>query len=407
MILYFPRNLLATKWLKVYRNQYKDALKQIFFSANDFGFLIVLLSLVLYSFAGVGQQIFGGLIVKSSSASSSAISQSYYGINGYWPLNFNDMPSGIVSMFVLLHVNNMHVTTSGFVAATSQWAELFFALFYTIGVLLLLNILTAFFLTNVTTYLKKLVRNKGLQVLQERIAVGEELLITQNVLLQLANSEGFSENRAITENLNNVRKARFSTSLFANEASREQLDKILVSSYSNNHTDHPMNSLLERGSATSLRTSLISDAFSFKTKAVDHEGGSGHFSVSSRDSTSRSVSIRRKSMITFLLQTDEIKPYEKAAVLLHFAREGEEHSMFETLKQLQYFRLRSKIVNVLRFSAWSLNIVRIFERPQWSYKNPNWNNNAIYPRFDLSPIYPLSSFIFLINYILYFLCAFF
>lgn len=42
---------------------------------------------------------------------ASRVEDSLYGQNGYWPLNFNDMPSGMVTMFTLLSVNNMHITT--------------------------------------------------------------------------------------------------------------------------------------------------------------------------------------------------------------------------------------------------------------------------------------------------------
>ena len=59
-------------------------------------------------------------------------------------------------MFTLLSINNMHVTASGFVAIDTEWARVFFALWYSYGVLMLLNIVTAVFVSQFTGYLFKL-----------------------------------------------------------------------------------------------------------------------------------------------------------------------------------------------------------------------------------------------------------
>jgi hypothetical protein len=50
----------------------------------------------------------------------------------------------------------MHVTASGFVAIDTEWARVFFALWYSYGVLMLLNIVTAVFVSQFTGYLFKL-----------------------------------------------------------------------------------------------------------------------------------------------------------------------------------------------------------------------------------------------------------
>ncbi len=65
-----------------------------------------------------------------------------------------------MTMFTLLTVNNMHVTASGFSAAYSQWAEVFFACWYALGVLLLPNVLTAVFVNQFTGYVSRLSQEK-------------------------------------------------------------------------------------------------------------------------------------------------------------------------------------------------------------------------------------------------------
>lgn len=96
--------------------------------------------------------MYGGLIRKSGS-NSEKLSNSIYGQSGYWPLNFNDIPSGMGTMFCLLHVNNMHVTAAGIQSVSPPGSRAFFVVWYAIGVLLLLNVLTAFFLNEFTLFL--------------------------------------------------------------------------------------------------------------------------------------------------------------------------------------------------------------------------------------------------------------
>ena len=157
--LMYPRNLIVTAAFKQMRERNRLAFNYAFRSAGHFAFLLLLTFVCLYSFAALGLQLFGGSIIKTGSTGQ-RISVSLYGQGGYWPLNFNDMPSALVTMFVLLHVNNTHVTTSGFVASVSQWAEVFFACWYALGVLLLLNVLTAVFVNQFAGYLELLARKR-------------------------------------------------------------------------------------------------------------------------------------------------------------------------------------------------------------------------------------------------------
>eukprot|EP00981_Chlorochromonas_danica_P006556 scaffold1431_cov167-Ochromonas_danica.AAC.16 len=116
-------------------------------------FLLLVTFITLCFFAALGMSVFGGTLRKEG-GNSADISATSYGIQGYWPQNFNDMLSGMVTMFTLLHVNNMHITTAGLVAATNQSAEIFFAAWYCLGVLLLLNVIIAVFLSHFVEYLQ-------------------------------------------------------------------------------------------------------------------------------------------------------------------------------------------------------------------------------------------------------------
>eukprot|EP01032_Pedospumella_encystans_P016984 gene16984-19355_t len=174
--LAYPRNIYATNGFKEFRSRQRLAMAFALKGASHFSFLLLVLVVMMYAFSGIGVLLFGGVISRTGPGSGN-VANSDYGEGEYYPLNFNDMPSGIVTMFTLLMVNNMHITTSGFVAAESQWAEVFFALWYAFGVLLMLNVLTAVFVDQFTGYIGHLAaeqhkvaalkRQQQLQQLQE------------------------------------------------------------------------------------------------------------------------------------------------------------------------------------------------------------------------------------------------
>ena len=150
--LAYPRNIYATNGFKEFRSRQRLAMAFALKGASHFSFLLLVLVVMMYAFSGIGVLLFGGVISRTGPGSGN-VASSDYGEGEYYPLNFNDMPSGIVTMFTLLMVNNMHITASGFVAAESQWAEVFFALWYAFGVLLMLNVLTAVFVDQFTGYM--------------------------------------------------------------------------------------------------------------------------------------------------------------------------------------------------------------------------------------------------------------
>ena len=153
-LLMFPRNFLMAGNLKSFRQKQRLLFEATFKSLNHIYFLIIVTFSCMYCFASIGLEIYGGLITKQGSNYDKLINTSF-GQSNYWPLNFNDFPSGFITLFCLLHVNNMHIIASGFTAVTSTWSEVFFAVWYAVGVLFLLNILIAFFLSEMRLYLSK------------------------------------------------------------------------------------------------------------------------------------------------------------------------------------------------------------------------------------------------------------
>ena len=86
------------------------------------------------------------------------------------PNNFNDLPSGIVTCFELLVVNNWFVIEEGYeVVYNIVVVRLFFTMVYVIGVLVCLNIVIAFCLDSFHNVMYKL---EGLKAIRENESSG-------------------------------------------------------------------------------------------------------------------------------------------------------------------------------------------------------------------------------------------
>lgn len=101
---------------------------------HQLGFLLFL---VYYVFATIGVQIFGGQIYEGNPK----LDGSAFAEGAYWSLNFNDFPSGLVTLFCLMVVNNWFVVADGFLRVTNKSASIFFVSFFVITNLVVLNIL--------------------------------------------------------------------------------------------------------------------------------------------------------------------------------------------------------------------------------------------------------------------------
>lgn len=163
----------------IYRQKFVQAFRLLALGSRNFSFLLTLLFAFMYAFADLGMRLFGGLVCREG-LTGVLLSVLDYGTLGYWPVNLNDMFSALATMFLLLHVNNTHVYAEAFESLTgSAWARLFFAAWYVVGVLLLLNLFTAFFLNGFLAYLRSLDTRKR----------AVDLTLTQDSLKDKENTE--------------------------------------------------------------------------------------------------------------------------------------------------------------------------------------------------------------------------
>ncbi|OQS05455.1 two pore calcium channel protein 1 [Thraustotheca clavata] len=103
--------------------------------------LLLVLFCNMNFFASLGYALFGGRI--SPGRMQTSFPTSSFTASGYAANNFNDIPSGMVTLFELLVVNNWFVIAEGHVLVTSVAARFFFIAFWLIGVILTLNLFIA------------------------------------------------------------------------------------------------------------------------------------------------------------------------------------------------------------------------------------------------------------------------
>lgn len=93
------------------------------------------------------------MIQTEGGATYPAISDSQFGNSNYYVLNFNDNISALGTLYVLLLVNNMHVIATGYTAISYDIpVKTFFVCWYIVGVLFLLNLLTASLLSSFLSF---------------------------------------------------------------------------------------------------------------------------------------------------------------------------------------------------------------------------------------------------------------
>jgi len=98
---------------------------------------------VLCMYCSLGLQIFGGIVY----AGNPTLEETDLFNNDYLLFNFNDYPSGMVTLFNLLVMGNWQVWMESYWQLTgSSWSLIYFVSFYLISVLLLLNLIVAFVL---------------------------------------------------------------------------------------------------------------------------------------------------------------------------------------------------------------------------------------------------------------------
>jgi len=103
----------------------------------------MLLIVVFYIYAMIGGQWFGGLIYEGNPV----LKGSDFADSKYWSINFNDFPSSMVTLFVLMVINNWFVITDALIKVSgTRWAAAFAVSFFVFVNMIVLNILMALLL---------------------------------------------------------------------------------------------------------------------------------------------------------------------------------------------------------------------------------------------------------------------
>ncbi|XP_028761689.1 two pore calcium channel protein 1B [Neltuma alba] len=98
---------------------------------------------ILCIYCSLGVQIFGGIV----NAGNPKLEATGLADNDYLLFNFNDYPSGMVTLFNLVVMGNWHIWMQSYKELTgTSWSYLYFISFYLITILLLLNLVVAFVL---------------------------------------------------------------------------------------------------------------------------------------------------------------------------------------------------------------------------------------------------------------------
>jgi len=126
---------------------YVTPLRHLFFVIKrlipTYSAIMRLLMVLYFVFVSVGRFAFGGMIYNTNPL----LAGTSFASSGYWTMNFNDCPSGLVTLLVLMIVNSWNTISLGYVAVTkSNWTPLFFVAFFILCNLVVLNILIALIL---------------------------------------------------------------------------------------------------------------------------------------------------------------------------------------------------------------------------------------------------------------------
>jgi hypothetical protein len=107
-----------------------------------------LLFVVIYLFSALGLALFGGDVTTDpTSANFAKLAATDFGSAGAtmgdWACSFNDLLSGMVTLFFALLVNNWFVFSDGYSAVSSPYAYCFFVVYYAFSVIICFNIVTS------------------------------------------------------------------------------------------------------------------------------------------------------------------------------------------------------------------------------------------------------------------------
>lgn len=136
--------------------------------------VLCFLFFLMYAFAALGMELYGGMITRDpNNPLSYLILNTDFSDNEYWSNNFNDMMSGMNVLFNLLVVNNWTECEIGYEAVTGhKWVRYFFLAFHIAGVVLVNNLVVAFFINAF------LVQKQIMEKRKDRVEVDGEAVIS-------------------------------------------------------------------------------------------------------------------------------------------------------------------------------------------------------------------------------------
>jgi len=418
-IALFPRNIIfLVKFLHSKRREYKQGMMHLLSDATDVSFLMVLFFFVMYSYSAAAQEAYGGVICKSSCSNYEALLNSPYGESAYWPLNFNDMPSGIVTMFTLLHVNNMHVTASGFEAVAMRGSRVLFISWYGVGVLLLLNIVTALFLNDFVAFLRRSKALSSREDAETSLALNTDGDAAGGTPSSSRCSTDSAQEDVVIFRESVFADAQLRTSLvqwikektaglggniFKNKAreASASTDSTGITNVPASPTESPSNSRHGQANTPSFAPFDIresSDSSLHKLTITSND----RLSTNSRDSRRSDLLTGESNNLSFFLFDRDsslvdwatgaiplyLESFQAAAVMIQHAREGTIRELISSTRSADCYRLHNKLGYSFRICTWALLLMRMFERPKWTYQTDNWDNNALYPRSGIQFMSP-------------------
>lgn len=102
--------------------------------------VLMILLVVYYIFSVIGQWCFGGLIYTSNPA----LAHTNFSQGLYWSLTFNDVVSGMVTLFLIMLVNNWFMVADGYLLTSGTvWCGVFFFAWYVVANFIMINIVIA------------------------------------------------------------------------------------------------------------------------------------------------------------------------------------------------------------------------------------------------------------------------
>lgn len=123
---------------------YIGPLQQLFIIVRQliptFWQVLMILLIVYYIFAVMGQWCFGGLIYTSNPA----LAGTGFAQGLYWSLTFNDLVSGMVTLFLTMLVNNWYIVADGYMLTSGTiWCGIYFFAWYVVANFVMINIVVA------------------------------------------------------------------------------------------------------------------------------------------------------------------------------------------------------------------------------------------------------------------------